>query len=85
MDACFLSAYAIGLFGSGRFGDFFDAKKVHCVGLLSTAVIVAAFASLLHYWPWSALIWILNGFFQSLGWPSAVKLLWYEMHHSFVI
>lgn len=82
MDALFLSAYAIGLFLSGRLGDLFDAKRVHCFGLISTAIIVFVFAAVLHQWPWSGTIWFLNGLFQSLGWPTAVKLLWLSLGSS---
>ena len=89
MDAIFLFSYAFGLYASGLIGDIFDASRVHSVGLFSTGIIFIIFASLIpsfhfHSLPLFYFLWILNGLFQSLGWPSAVKLVanWFNSDHN---
>lgn len=88
MDAIFLFSYALGLYASGYIGDLFDASKVHSFGLFMTGIIFIIFASLIPYFNIHSLslftiIWIFNGLIQSLGWPSAVKLVanWFNTNH----
>lgn len=92
MDAVFLFAYAIGLYTSGMIGDTFDARYVQFIGLISTAIIIIIFASSAAYFNiksdmYFIFIWMCNGLAQSMGWPTAVKLMgnWYgESHAGFI-
>lgn len=79
IDAGYLSAYAAGLFIMGALGDRFGAKKILVFGLLGSALCSIFFGSLFSA-PLFALIFFANGFFQSAGWPSGVKVMapWFE-------
>ena len=89
MDAVFLFAYAIGLYVSGYIGDLFDATKVLSAGLLLTAAVIAIFGSSVPYFDihhdyYFIMIWTLNGFIQSTGWPCSVKIMgkWFGENHA---
>lgn len=88
MDAVFLFSYAFGLYTSGYIGDIFDASIVHSFGLFGTGIIFIIFGSLIPYFNLHSeslfiFIWIINGLLQSLGWPTAVKLVanWFDSNH----
>jgi len=89
MDAIFLFTYAIGLYISGYVGDMFDAKKVLSFGLLMTGVVIFIFGAsvpwfhLHHDWYFMT-IWAINGFVQSTGWPTSVKIMgkWFGENHA---
>eukprot|EP01083_Nonionella_stella_P002534 7283_1 len=83
MDAFFLSSYALGLFSSGVMGDKFDTGTFHAFGLFVTSFIYLLFGisvpflklDVNTYQTYYILLWILNGFIQSIGWPTGVKLI----------
>lgn len=74
IDALYLSAYAAGLFIMGALGDRFGAKKILVLGLLGSALCSIFFGSLSSALMF-ALAFFINGFFQSAGWPSGVKVM----------
>eukprot|EP01083_Nonionella_stella_P037488 102206_1 len=89
MDAAFLFAYAIGLYISGYIGDLFDATKVLSCGLFATGIIIFIFGSSfpyfhIHHNYYYILLWTCNGFIQSTGWPTCVKIMgrWFGDSHS---
>jgi OPA family glycerol-3-phosphate transporter-like MFS transporter 3 len=90
LDTLFLAAYAIGLYVSGSLADRFSVKRVLVIGTLLTALLTAMFglvgflgshddADERRY----AILWCLNGFVQSVGWPSNVKIMgnWFGQGH----
>lgn len=88
MDAIFLFSYASGLYISGLIGDVLDAAKTHAFGLCSAGLIYLLFASLIPYFHVDSIylfcfLWIINGFVQSAGWPTAVKIVasWFNTGH----
>eukprot|EP01084_Bolivina_argentea_P276546 471887_1 len=85
MDSIFLFSYAFGLYGSGLISDIFDAKSIHALGLFFTGIILIIFTVTHTYsMPILYIIWMFNGLFQSLGWPSAVKIVanWLNTNHA---
>lgn len=89
MDAIFLFTYAIGLYISGYVGDMFDAKRVLSFGLFMTGVVIFIFGASvpwfhMHYDWYFMTIWAINGFVQSTGWPTSVKIMgkWFGENHA---
>lgn len=74
IDACYLSAYAIGLPINGALGDRFGAKRILTFGLIGSALSSILFGTQ-NFAPVFALAFFANGFFQSAGWPSGVKVM----------
>jgi len=70
----YLTMYAIGQFLNGVAGDRFSARRVITLGLIVTilANFLFGFSATI---PLMALLWGLNGFGQSSGWPGIVKTL----------
>ncbi|KAL4227077.1 hypothetical protein ACF0H5_015051 [Mactra antiquata] len=80
LDAVFMVSYAAGLYISGIIGDRFELRKVLCIGMCLAAVSVFIFGSVLewaHYYNHYlyVVLWILNGLFQSSGWPTVVAIM----------
>lgn len=67
--------YAIGQFVNGQLADKFGARKLITIGLLMSAVLNAIFGFTGRFIGGMALIWALNGFFQSMGWSPSVKTI----------
>ncbi len=76
-----LLAYAVGQFINGQLGDKFKARRIIAFGLITSAILnflfgfsgtfVVGFAFI-----WTmAIIWALNGYFQSMGWAPTVKTI----------
>lgn len=80
LDACFMFAYAVGLFVSGFIADRNDLRLVLSIGMGLTSITVFLFGCLfewLHFYsePAYIIVWLLNGFLQSTGWPSVVAVM----------
>ena len=74
IGGAFSTSYAIGQFLNGPIIDSFGAKRTALLGLIltSTLSLIFSYSSL----PLMLMIaWCLNGYAQSLGWPSAVKII----------
>jgi len=74
IGGAFSIAYAIGQFLNGPIIDSFGAKRAVLLGMIltSTFSLIFSYCSL----PLLLLIvWCLNGYAQSLGWPSVVKII----------
>ncbi len=84
--------YAIGQFVNGQLADRFGAKLIISIGILGSVVMnfmvfgVTALASQKsissNFVLWSIIVfWGLNGFFQSMGWPSMVRIMthWFPL------
>ena len=73
-----LAAYAIGQFINGQLADKY-AKKLLSIGMFGSA----AMNFLMAFTPVQLLmfiLWTINGFFQSMGWSSSVKIV-ANWHH----
>ena len=75
----FFFAYAFGQFFNGFLGDKIGARRLMAVGLVVSAlinIIIGAVGGVIWLF---ALVWGLNGFFQSMGWGPSVKTIanWY--------
>jgi OPA family glycerol-3-phosphate transporter-like MFS transporter 3 len=80
LDACFMFAYAVGLFVSGFIADRNDLRIVLTVGMALTSIMVFLFGCVfewVHYYskPLYITVWLLNGLLQSTGWPSVVAVM----------
>ena len=80
LDACFMFAYAVGLFVSGFIADRNDLRLVLSIGMGLTSVTVFVFGCVFEWLefysqPAYLTLWLLNGFLQSTGWPSVVAVM----------
>ncbi|MBI4509930.1 MAG: MFS transporter [Deltaproteobacteria bacterium] len=74
IDTAFLIAYASGQFVSGTLGDRLGPRRILAFGMVGSAACAALFglgSGVLFF----ALVYGLNGFFQSTGWPNGVKAM----------
>ncbi|XP_064604682.1 sugar phosphate exchanger 3-like [Liolophura sinensis] len=85
LDTAFLISYAVGLYISGMLGDRFNMRLVLSFGMCSSALTVFMFGVVTEwthlYNPYIYMAtWILNGLFQSTGWPTVVAVMgnWFE-------
>jgi len=67
--------YAVGQFVNGQLADKLGARKLITIGLLMSAILNAIFGFTPNFIAGMALIWALNGFFQSMGWSPTVKTI----------
>ncbi|KAK7101363.1 sugar phosphate exchanger 3-like [Littorina saxatilis] len=80
LDACFMFAYAVGLFVNGFIADRNDLRLVLSIGMALTSVSVFVFGCVFEWThtyskPGYIAVWLLNGFLQSTGWPSVVAVM----------
>ncbi|MDP8203426.1 MAG: MFS transporter [Candidatus Tenebribacter mawsonii] len=66
-------AYAIGQFINGQLGDKINARRIITFGLISSAILNIIFGFAAGSLIFMAVIWGLNGYFQSMGWGPTVK------------
>ena len=74
-------AYAVGQFINGQLGDKFGARKLLTFGAIVSAILNLIFAVLPGIVSLMALVWGLNGYFQSMGWSPATKTIanWFPL------
>jgi sugar phosphate permease len=72
IDTAYLTAYSIGQFVSGRFGDRVGARRLVGYGMLLSALACAAFGSMSGVIAFG-LLFTLNGFAQATGWPGTTR------------
>ena len=79
IDTCFLVCYAVGQFLSGWLGDRFGARAVICAGMMGSAITCFIFGFSEQAWLF-ALLFGLNGVFQSTGWANNIKAMepWFD-------
>lgn len=74
IDFAYLVVYAAGQFINGNIGDRVGARRLLSFGMFGSAIMALLFginslgAAML-------IIWALNGYFQSTGWPGNVKAM----------
>lgn len=74
LGTAFFWVYALGQFVNGQLGSFLSPRRMIALGLLVIALVNIAFAfqtSLLVM----VLLWALNGFAQSSGWPPMLRII----------
>ena len=67
--------YAIGQFVNGQLGDKINSRKIITFGLFSSAILNILFGFTGGMLGLMAVIWGLNGYFQSMGWSPTVKAM----------
>ncbi|MEM2875886.1 MAG: MFS transporter [Candidatus Bathyarchaeia archaeon] len=79
MGGIFSAVYALGQLINGQLADWFGAKKLVTVGLLLSATVNILFG-LTETGTVMVLLWAVNGYAQSTGWPSIVKIVgeWFD-------
>lgn len=89
MDGVFLVTYSIGQFTSGVIGDRFNPVSAHTLGLLVTSLIMFLFGVSVPILKFTnnepgffLILWGINGLFQSLGYPTAIKILFNYFQYS---
>lgn len=80
LDTVFMGAYAVGLYLSGFIGDRFNMRIVLSVGMWLSALTLVMFGTVsewMHVYnkAWYITFWLLNGLFQSTGWPTTVAIM----------
>jgi len=79
LDALFLFFYAFGLYFSGDIGDRFNPRIVLTLGMIAVGICVIFFGLGgiwgIHWLPFYAFLWSLNGLLQSSGWPTNVAVM----------
>ena len=76
-----LYGYALGKFSNGFLADYANVKRFFAVGLFVSALLNFGMSFSTVVWL-SALLWVLNGWFQGIGAPSCVVALanWFSNH-----
>jgi len=74
IGGCFSAVYALGLIVNGRMVERLGAKKLITLGLIASATvnILFGYAELAIA---MVVLWAINGYAQSTGWPSVVKIV----------
>uniref|UniRef100_A0A1I7UNB0 MFS domain-containing protein n=1 Tax=Caenorhabditis tropicalis TaxID=1561998 RepID=A0A1I7UNB0_9PELO len=80
LDTGFMITYSIGLYICGTLGDHYNPRRILALGMALSAISVFTFGFVtetLHVYsaPLYAILWISNGFFQSVGWPLVVCIM----------
>ena len=66
-------AYAVGQFINGQLGDKLNSRKIITIGLIVSAILNIIFGFSAGALILMAVLWGLNGYFQSMGWGPTVK------------
>jgi len=66
-------AYAVGQFINGQLGDKLNSRRIITIGLVVSAILNIIFGFSAGALILMAVIWGLNGYFQSMGWGPTVK------------
>lgn len=80
LDTGFMITYSIGLYICGTLGDHYNPRRILALGMALSAISVFTFGfvtEVSHFYsaPLYAVLWISNGFFQSVGWPLEVCIM----------
>ncbi len=72
--------YATGQFINGQIGSRFGARRMISIGLLVIACCNVLY-SFIDSYPWMLVLWAINGYFQSTGWPLVVQTMsaWFRV------
>ena len=73
--SCLFFAYAVGQFINGQLGDKINARRIITFGLIASAVLNILFGFSAGAIVLMAILWGLNGYFQSMGWGPTVKTM----------
>lgn len=68
-------AYAVGQFINGQLGDKFGARRLITFGAIISGILNLIFPLLPGFVSLLALVWGLNGYFQSMGWSPSTKTI----------
>jgi len=68
-------AYAVGQFINGQLGDKFGARRLITFGAIISGILNLIFPLLPSVVSLLALVWGLNGYFQSMGWSPSTKTI----------
>ena len=71
--SCLFFAYAIGQFINGQLGDKINSRRIITIGLVASAILNIIFGFSAGALILMAILWGLNGYFQSMGWGPTVK------------
>jgi sugar phosphate permease len=74
IGAVFSATYAIGQFVHGQLVDRSGAKRILLLGLALSAAVNVLFGYVTSF-PLLILLWGINGYAQSTGWPAVVKIV----------
>ncbi len=74
IGGAFSIVYALGQFINGQLADSFGPKRIISFGLAMSAIVSSLFGYSETFIV-LVLLWGINGYFQSTGWPSAVKII----------
>ncbi len=74
VETAYLAAYAVGLYGSGWFGDRVGARRLVASGMILSAAACFAFGASGTGAVFVA-VWLVNGYAQSTGWPGNIKAM----------
>ena len=76
-----LYGYALGKFSNGFLADYANVKRFFAAGLFVSALLNFGMSFSTIVWV-SALLWVLNGWFQGIGAPACVVALasWFSNH-----
>jgi len=66
-------AYAVGQFINGQLGDKLNSRRIITIGLITSAILNIIFGLTAGAIVLMAVLWGLNGYFQSMGWGPTVK------------
>uniref|UniRef100_A0A8R1DK85 Sugar phosphate exchanger 3 n=1 Tax=Caenorhabditis japonica TaxID=281687 RepID=A0A8R1DK85_CAEJA len=80
LDTGFMVAYSIGLYVCGILGDNYNPRRLLTLGMMASSIVVFCFGYVtetFHYYSPTAyaILWISNGFIQSVGWPVVVSIM----------
>jgi OPA family glycerol-3-phosphate transporter-like MFS transporter len=79
IGGAFSISYAAGQFINGQLVESFGAKRIAILGLTLSAImsLLFSYADLIIFF---VVIWSINGYAQSTGWPSVVKIIsnWFK-------
>lgn len=80
ISSAYLAFYAIGQFVNGQLGDQFGARKMIFFGLMASVACNMAFGMSSSI-PAMVLLWTINGYMQSSGWPVVVRTVsnWFPL------
>ena len=79
ISAAFSISYAVGQFVNGQLVESLGAKRIAILGLVLSAVMNLLFGYA-DFFTFFVVIWCINGYAQSTGWPSVVKIIsnWFK-------